>query len=83
MKTRLITAAVGVPFLIFVLVVRGWFAELVIALLASVHTYGADGVAWAVALAGAVFYLTMGLMVRYTLRQLHREEPMRTADFNP
>ena len=31
MKTRLITAAVGVPFLIFVLVVRGWFAELVIA----------------------------------------------------
>ena len=33
MKTRLITAAVGVPFLIFVLVVRGWFAELVIALL--------------------------------------------------
>ncbi|MGD9471409.1 MAG: lipopolysaccharide biosynthesis protein [Novosphingobium sp.] len=56
---------------------------LVIALLASVHTYGADGVAWAVALAGAVFYLTMGLMVRYTLRQLHREEAMRTADFNP
>lgn len=33
MKTRLITAAVGVPFLIFVLVVRGWFAELVTALL--------------------------------------------------
>lgn len=30
MKTRLITAAVGVPFLIFVLFVRGWFAELVI-----------------------------------------------------
>lgn len=28
MKTRLITAAVGVPFLIFTLVVRGWFAEL-------------------------------------------------------
>ena len=34
MKTRLITAAVGVPFLIFVLVVRGWLpAELVTALL--------------------------------------------------
>ena len=30
MKTRLITAAVGVPFLIFTLVVRGWFAEFVI-----------------------------------------------------
>ena len=30
MKTRLITAAIGVPFLIFVLVVRGWFAELII-----------------------------------------------------
>lgn len=36
MKTRLITAAVGVPFLIFVLVVRGWFAELVIAVLTIV-----------------------------------------------
>lgn len=33
MKTRLITAAIGVPFLIFVLVVRGWFAELLIAAL--------------------------------------------------
>ena len=33
MKTRLITAAIGVPFLIFVLIVRGWFAELVTALL--------------------------------------------------
>ncbi len=29
MKTRLLTAAVGVPFLLFVLAVRGWFAELV------------------------------------------------------
>ncbi len=33
MKTRLITAAVGVPFLIFVLCVRGWFAEAVIVVL--------------------------------------------------
>lgn len=33
MKTRLITAAIGVPFLIFVLGVRGWFAELVIVVL--------------------------------------------------
>ena len=36
MRTRLITAAVGVPFLIFVLVVRGWFAELVIVALACI-----------------------------------------------
>ena len=33
MKTRLITAAVGVPFLIFVLCIRGWFAEAVIVVL--------------------------------------------------
>ena len=32
MKTRLITTAVGVPFLIFVLAVRGWFAELMLVL---------------------------------------------------
>lgn len=30
MKTRLLTALVGVPLLIFALVVRGWFAELLI-----------------------------------------------------
>jgi O-antigen/teichoic acid export membrane protein len=54
-----------------------------IALVAFVESNGAAGIAWAVALGGAVFYLTMGLMVRYTLRQLHREEAMRTADFNP
>ena len=30
MRTRLITTAVGIPFLVFVLVVRGWVAELVI-----------------------------------------------------
>lgn len=32
MKTRLITTAVGIPFLVFVLVVRGWFAEMVLVL---------------------------------------------------
>lgn len=32
MKLRLITAAVGIPGIIFCLVVRGWFAELVVAL---------------------------------------------------
>ena len=32
MKTRLITTAIGLPFLIFVLVVRGWFAELMLVL---------------------------------------------------
>ena len=39
MKTRLLTTAVAVPFLIFVLVVRGWFAELVIviATLVALH----------------------------------------------
>lgn len=30
MKTRLITAGIGIPFLIFVLAVRGWFAELML-----------------------------------------------------
>ena len=33
MKTRLITAAIGIPFLIFALVVRGWFAETLIVVL--------------------------------------------------
>ena len=33
MKTRILTALVGVPLLIFALVVRGWFAELLIVLL--------------------------------------------------
>lgn len=36
MKKRLITAAVGVPLLIFALVVRGWFAELLIVALTLV-----------------------------------------------
>lgn len=36
MKTRLITAAVGIPVLIFALIVRGWFAELLIVALTLV-----------------------------------------------
>ena len=39
MKTRLITTAVGVPFLIFVLIVRGWFAQLVIAALTCIALF--------------------------------------------
>ncbi len=39
MKARLITTAIGVPFLIFVLVVRGWFAELTIAVLTLIALY--------------------------------------------
>ena len=39
MKTRLITAAVGVPFLIFTLVVRGWFAEFIIVALTFIAMY--------------------------------------------
>ncbi len=33
MKTRILTAVVGVPLLIFALIVRGWFAELLLVLL--------------------------------------------------
>ena len=36
MKLRLITAAIGIPGIIFCLVVRGWFAELVVALVALI-----------------------------------------------
>ena len=39
MKTRLITAAVGIPFLIFTLIVRGWFAEFVIVALTFIAMY--------------------------------------------
>lgn len=48
MKTRLLTAAVGIPFLIFVLIVRGWFAELLIVALTCIalrECYRALGVA--------------------------------------
>ena len=36
MKQRILTACVGVPFLIFTLVIRDWFAEIVIAVLAFI-----------------------------------------------
>ncbi len=36
MKTRLLTAAVGIPFLILCLVVRGWLAELMVVLLSLI-----------------------------------------------
>lgn len=39
MKTRLITSAIGIPFLIFVLVVRGWFAELLIVLISLIAVW--------------------------------------------
>ncbi|MDD7173667.1 MAG: phosphatidate cytidylyltransferase [Clostridiales bacterium] len=39
MKTRLLTAAIGIPFLIFVLIVRGWFAELLIVALTLIALY--------------------------------------------
>ena len=39
MKLRLITAAVGIPGIIFCLVVRGWFAELVIAAVAMIGMF--------------------------------------------
>ena len=35
MRKRILTAVIGIPFTIFCLVVRGWFAELVIAVLAE------------------------------------------------
>lgn len=41
-------------------------------LLAFVGTGGATGIAWAVALGGAVFYLAMGLLARRALRQMQR-----------
>ena len=39
MKKRIITACIGIPFLIFCLVVRGWFAEIVIAALTLIGLY--------------------------------------------
>lgn len=39
MKTRLITTAIGIPFLIFVLVVRGWFAEIMLVLFTLTALY--------------------------------------------
>ena len=47
----------------------------VIAMLAWVHVYGAYGIAWAVALGGAVGYLALGALVRYTLGRLDSSPP--------
>lgn len=45
------------------------------ALLIWVHAYGAYGVAWAVAVGGAVGYLALGALARYTLRRLDNSPP--------
>jgi len=47
----------------------------VIAMLAWVHVYGAYGIAWAVALGGAVGYLALGALARYTLGRLDKVPP--------
>lgn len=47
----------------------------VIAMLAWVHVYGAYGIAWAVALGGAVGYLALGALARYTLARLDSSPP--------
>ncbi|HSQ95892.1 MAG TPA: lipopolysaccharide biosynthesis protein [Croceibacterium sp.] len=46
-----------------------------IALAAWVHPYGVHGIAWAVALGGAVGYLTLGALARYTLGQSDKSPP--------
>ena len=59
MKARLLTTMLGIPFLIFVLIVRGWFAELlivaltVIALMEMYHALEAAG--YKVSRAGGLF----------------------------
>jgi O-antigen/teichoic acid export membrane protein len=46
------------------------------ALAAWVGSYGAHGVAWAVALGGVVGYLALGLLARYTLGRLDQSPPV-------
>jgi O-antigen/teichoic acid export membrane protein len=46
-----------------------------VALAAWVEPYGAHGVAWAVALGGAVGYLALGTLARYTLGRLDNSPP--------
>jgi hypothetical protein len=41
-----------------------------LALAAWVDSYGVYGIAWAVALGGAVGYLALGVLARYTLARL-------------
>ncbi|MGZ3235240.1 MAG: lipopolysaccharide biosynthesis protein, partial [Croceibacterium sp.] len=50
-----------------------------IALAAWVHLYGAHGIAWAVALGGAVGYLALGALARYTLGQLDKSPAVDPA----
>jgi O-antigen/teichoic acid export membrane protein len=45
------------------------------ALLAWVGPYGVHGIAWAVALGGAIGYLVLGAMTRYILRRLDEHPP--------
>jgi hypothetical protein len=40
-----------------------------------VNAYGVHGIAWAVALGGAVGYLALGALTRYTLRRLDNSPP--------
>jgi O-antigen/teichoic acid export membrane protein len=47
-----------------------------IALAAWVHAYGVHGIAWAVALGGAVGYLALGALARYTLDRLDGSSPI-------
>ena len=46
-----------------------------IALVAWVQVYGVHGIAWAVALGGAVGYLALGALTRYTLDRLDNPPP--------
>jgi O-antigen/teichoic acid export membrane protein len=46
-----------------------------IALAVWVGAYGAHGIAWAVALGGAVGYLALGALTRYTLGRLDNAPP--------
>ena len=46
-----------------------------IALAVWVHAYGVHGIAWAVALGGAVGYLALGALARYTLGRLDNSPP--------
>ncbi len=71
MKTRILTAIVGVPILIFALVVRGWFAELLLAALTltalyetykALHTAGYEVCAWGGYAAAAIMWPLSRLM---------------------
>ncbi|MET0252338.1 MAG: lipopolysaccharide biosynthesis protein [Novosphingobium sp.] len=50
---------------------------LALALLPLIHLHKAVGAAWAVAIGGAVSYVAMGLMARYTLRRLDQGESVQ------